>query len=169
MSIKQGWEGRFFEDFEVGDIYRSSMGRTITENDNIWFTLLTNNPNQIHFNTEYAKNTEFEQPLVNSLLTIAIVTGLTVQDVSQNGVNLGWDEVRLPHPVFAGDTLYSETVVINKRESKSRPSQGIVAVKTRGLQQNGKTVIEFGRNILVWKKAYAPSHLTFPEVDSTIS
>tara|TARA_B100001750_G_C15197566_1_gene441905 strand:+ start:19 stop:525 length:507 start_codon:yes stop_codon:yes gene_type:complete len=166
MSIKQGWEGRFFEDFEVGDIYRSNMGRTITENDNIWFTLLTNNPNQIHFNNEYAKNTEFKQPLVNSLLTIAIVTGLTVQDVSQNGVNLGWDEVRLPHPVFAGDTLYSETTVLAKRESKSRSNQGIVTVKTRGLQQDGKIVIEFGRNILVWKKENAPSHLTFPTIDA---
>ncbi|MDA1216522.1 MAG: MaoC family dehydratase [Chloroflexi bacterium] len=162
MAVKVGWEGRFFEDFEVGDIYRSSMGRTITENDNIWFTLLTNNPNQIHFNDEYAKHTEFGKPLVNSLLTIAVITGLTVQDVSQNGVNLGWDEVRLPHPVFAGDTLYSETEVLGTRESKSRPAQGIVTVKTRGLQQEGKVVITFSRNIMVWKRDHAPSHDIFP-------
>ena len=164
MAVKPGWQGRFFEDFEVGDIYRSSMGRTITENDNIWFTLLTNNPNQIHFNDEYAKHTEFGKPLVNSLLTIAVVTGLTVQDVSQNGVNLGWDEVRLPHPVFAGDTLYSETEVLGTRESKSRPAQGIVTVKTRGLQQEGKVVITFSRNIMVWKRDHAPSHDIFPTV-----
>ena len=162
MAIKVGWEGRFFEDFEVGDIYQSSMGRTITENDNIWFTLLTNNPNQIHFNDEYAKHTEFGKPLVNSLLTIAVITGLTVQDVSQNGMNLGWDEVRLPHPVFAGDTLYSETEVLGTRESKSRPTQGIVTVKTRGLQQEGKVVITFSRNIMVWKRDHAPSRDIFP-------
>ena len=162
MAVKPGWQGRFFEDFEVGDIYRSSMGRTITENDNIWFTLLTNNPNQLHFNDEYAKHTEFGKPLVNSLLTIAVITGLTVQDVSQNGVNLGWDEVRLPHPVFAGDTLYSETEVIDKRESKSRPAQGIVTVRTRGLQQEGKVVIQFSRNIMVWKRDHAPAHDIFP-------
>jgi itaconyl-CoA hydratase len=162
MAVKPGWQGRFFEDFEVGDVYRSSMGRTITENDNIWFTLLTNNPNQIHFNDEYAKHTEFGKPLVNSLLTIAVVTGLTVQDVSQNGVNMGWDEVRLPHPVFAGDTLYSETEVLDKRESKSRPAQGIITVKTRGLQQEGKVVIQFSRNIMVWKRDHAPAQDIFP-------
>ena len=132
--VKPGWEGRFFEDFEVGDIYRCRYGRTVTEADNTQFTLLTNNTNQIHFNRDYAARTEWGQPLVNSALTLAIVAGMGVADVSENGIALGWDEITLPHPVFAGDTLYSESEVVEMRESKSRPTQGIVKVETRGLQ-----------------------------------
>jgi itaconyl-CoA hydratase len=116
MTLKPGWEGRYFEDFEVGDIYRSSIGRTITEADNTFVTLLTNNDNQIHFNDEYAKHTPFGRPLVNSALTIAIVTGLTVRDVSQNGFALGWERIVLPNPLYAGDTLYAETEVLSVRE-----------------------------------------------------
>jgi itaconyl-CoA hydratase len=163
MPVKPGWEGRYFEDFEVGDVYRSSIGRTITDAENTIVTLLTNNDNQIHFNTEYAKHTPFGKPLVNSLLTLAIVTGLTVTDVSRNGVNLGWDKVRLPHPLYAGDTLWAETEVLNVRESQSDPRRGIVTIKTRGLQQEGVTVIEFERNILVWKREHAPNIGVFPE------
>ena len=162
MAVKPGWEGRYLDDFEVGDIYRSSIGRTITETDNIWFTLLTNNDNQIHFNTEYAKRTSFGKPLVNSLLTIAIVTGLTVPDVSRNGVNLGWDKVRLPHALYPGDTLWAETEVLAVRESQSDPRRGIVTIRTRGIQQDGITVIEFQRSILVWKRAHAPNEGVFP-------
>jgi acyl dehydratase len=109
MPVQTGWEGRFFEDFHVGDIYRSRIGRTVTQNDNIWFTLLTNNTNQIHFNSHYAERTEFGKPLVNSILTLAIVAGLGVSDTSENGFNLGWDQISLPNPVFEGDTLYSES------------------------------------------------------------
>ena len=109
MSIKPGWEGRYFEDFEVGDIYQCRLGRTVTEDDNIWFTLLTNNTNQIHFNNEYGKRTEFGKCLINSALTLAIVAGMGVADVSENGFALGWDEIKLPNPLFAGDTLYSES------------------------------------------------------------
>ncbi|MDR7416948.1 MAG: MaoC family dehydratase [Armatimonadota bacterium] len=162
MPVKPGWEGRFFEDFEVGDVYRSRLGRTITEADNIWFTLLTNNTNQIHFNVEYAKRTEFGKPLVNSALTLAIVAGLGVQDTSENGFALGWDEIKLPKPVFVGDTLYSESEVVEKRESRSRPQFGIVKFRTRGINQRGEVVIEYTRSVMVWKREYAPRRDLFP-------
>ncbi|MDR5710008.1 MAG: MaoC family dehydratase [Armatimonadota bacterium] len=162
MPVKPGWEGRFFEDFEVGDVYRSRLGRTITDADNIWFTLLTNNTNQIHFNVEYAKRTEFGKPLVNSALTLAIVAGLGVQDTSENGFALGWDEIKLPKPVFVGDTLYSESEVIEKRESRSRPQFGIVKFRTRGINQRGEVVIEYTRSVMVWKREYAPRRDLFP-------
>src|SRR5687767_12538845 len=126
-----GQAGRFFDDFAVGDIYQSDVGRAVTETDNTWFTLLTNNSNQIHFNRDYAAQTEWGQPLVNSTLTLAIVTGLTVPDVSQNGIALGWDEIRLPSPVFAGDTIYAETEVTGLRLSESRPGMGIVTTRSR--------------------------------------
>src|ERR1700674_751810 len=113
--------GRCFEDFEVGTVIRHSVGRTITATDNTWFTLLTVNTNPIHFDAHYAAQTEFGRPLVNSALTLALVTGLSVADVSQYGVNLGWDEGRIPAPVFVGDTIYAQTEVLAKRESKSRP------------------------------------------------
>ena len=164
MAIKQGWQGRYFEDFEVGDIYRCRLGRTVTEADNIWFTLLTNNTNQIHFNSEYAKRTEHGRPLVNSALTLAIVAGMGVADVSENGFALGWDEIKLPNPLFAGDTLYSESEVLEKRESKSNPQRGIVKVRTRGIQQQGLVVIDYVRSVMVWKRAHAPSKDLFPEV-----
>jgi acyl dehydratase len=159
-----GWEGRFFEDFNVGDVYRCRLGRTVTEADNIWFTLLTNNTNQIHFNNDFARRTEFGKCLINSTLTLAIVTGMGVTDVSENGVALGWDEVKLPHPLFAGDTLYSESQVLEKRESRSNPKRGVVKVRTRGIQQDGKVVIDYVRSVLVWKKAHAPTRDIFPEV-----
>lgn len=151
------WEGRFFEDFTVGDRYRHPIGRTITEADNVWFTLLTNNTHQVHFNVDYASRTEFKQPLVVSTLTLAIVTGLSVGDVSQNSVaNLGWDNVRLPNPVFVGDTLYAESEVLEARPSKSRPSNGVVRVRTRGFNQRGETVIEYERTVLVYRRGAKP-------------
>jgi itaconyl-CoA hydratase len=164
MSVVSGWEGRFFEDFNVGDVYRCRLGRTVTEADNIWFTLLTNNTNQIHFNNDFARRTEFGKCLINSTLTLAIVTGMGVTDVSENGVALGWDEVKLPHPLFAGDTLYSESQVLEKRESRSNPKRGVVKVRTRGIQQEGKVVIDYVRSVLVWKKAHAPTRDIFREV-----
>ncbi len=152
-----GWQGRFLEDFAVGDVYRHAHGRTVNETDNTWFTLLTNNSHQIHINADYAARTEFGRPLVVSTLTLAIVTGLTVPDVSQNAVaNLGWDEVRLPAPVFAGDTLYASSEVIAVRPSRSRPGQGIVRVHTRGFNQRDETVIEFERSVLVYTRAGRP-------------
>jgi acyl dehydratase len=164
MPIITGWEGRYFEDFAVGDIYRCRLGRTITEADNTWFTLLTNNTNQIHFNTEYGKRTEFGKCLVNSALTLAIVAGLGVADVSENGFALGWDQITLPNPVFAGDTLYSESEVVEKRESRSKPQWGIVKVRTRGIKQDGQVVIDYTRSVMVWKRAHAPKRDLFPEV-----
>ena len=163
-TIKEGWVGRFFEDFEVGDIYRCRLGRTITETDNIQFTLLTNNTNQIHFNSHYASRTEFKRPLVNSAMTLSVIAGLGVADISENGFALGWDYIKLPNPVFAGDTLYSESEVISQRESKSRPDQGIIKVKTRGVNQDGLVVIEYERSVMVWKKDHAPLKALFPEI-----
>ena len=164
MSLKKSWEGRFLEDFEVGDVYRSAIGRTVTEADNIWFTLLTNNDNQIHFNDEYAKHTQWGKPLVNSVFTIAVVTGLTVKDVSQNGFALGWDHITLPNPVFAGDTLYAETEVLSVRESNSDPKRGIVKVRSRGVKQDGTIVLESERSIMVWKREHAPNLGVFPTI-----
>src|SRR5207245_6614531 len=127
MTVKEGWRGRFFEDFEVGDVYEHPLGRTITTADNIWFTLLTQNTAPIHFDHHYAAKTEFGKPLVNSALTLALVTGQSVTDVSQNVMaNLGWDEVRLPTPVFEGDTVYSRSEVLEARAPQSRKDVGIV-------------------------------------------
>jgi acyl dehydratase len=164
MSVVSGWEGRYFEDFNVGDVYRCRLGRTLTEADNTWFTLLTSNTNQIHFNSDFARRTEFGKCLINSTLTLAIVTGMGVADVSENGVALGWDEVKLPNPLFAGDTLYSESRVLEKRESRSNPKRGVVKVRTRGIQQEGKVVIDYVRSVLVWKKAHAPTRDLFPKI-----
>ena len=157
MTQSSGWDGRYFEDFVVGDLYRHRTGRTISEADNTWFTLLSNNPLQLHFNADYASRTEFGRPLVVSTLTLAIVTGLSVEDVSWNAVaNLGWDKVRMPAPVFAGDTLYAESEVLSTRESKSRPDNGLVTVRTRGFNQRGETVIEYERTVLVYRRGKKP-------------
>jgi itaconyl-CoA hydratase len=148
--IIPGWQGRLLSDFAVGDVYRHRQGRTITEADNTWFTLLTNNAHEVHFNAVYAARTEFGRPLVVSTLTLAIVTGISVEDVSLNAVaNLGWDDVRLTAPVFAGDTLFAESEVLEVRESRSRPGQGVVRVKTRGFNQRDETVISFERTVLI--------------------
>jgi acyl dehydratase len=157
MTIKEGWRGRVYEDFEVGDIYRHPLGRTVIAADNIWFTLLTQNTNPLHFDHAYAAKTEIGKPLVDSTFTLALVTGQSVTDVSQNAMaNLGWDEVRLPHPVFEGDTVYSQSEVLEKRESKSRPNVGIVKVKTTGFNQDGKVIIEFKRTMMIYKHGHVP-------------
>ncbi len=157
MSEKAGWRGRFYEDFDVGDVYRHPFGRTITAADNIWFTLLTQNTASIHVDRHYAAQTEPGKPVVNSTFTLALVTGQSVIDVSQNVfVNLGWNDVRLPNPVFEGDTIYSQSEVLGKRESKSRPNVGIVTVKTTGFNQDGKVVITFTRTVMVYKRGRAP-------------
>jgi itaconyl-CoA hydratase len=157
MALKTGWQGRFYDDFEVGDTYRHPLGRTITETDNIWFTLLTCNTNMTHFNADYAGRTDFEQYLVNSALTLSLVSGLSVTDISENAVaNLGWDEIRLPNPVFVGDTLYAETTILDKRKSESRPYAGIVNIQTRGFKQDDTTVIEFKRTVMVYTREGSP-------------
>jgi len=157
MTTKEGWHGRYFEDFETGDVYQHPLGRTVITTDNMWFTLLTQNTAPIHFDHHYAAQTEFGKPLVDSTFTLALVTGQSVADISQNVfANLGWDEVRLPHPVFEGDTIYSQSEVLEKRESRSRPNVGIVTVKTSGYNQDGKVVITFKRTVMVYKRGQAP-------------
>ena len=158
MGVKQGWTGRVFEDFSVGDIYEHPLGRTILDADNIWFTCLTMNTNPIHFDGEYAKQTEFKRRLVNSCFTLSLVTGQSVTDLTMNGVaNLGWDDVRLPNPLFEGDTVYSRSEVLETRESKSRPKAGIVRVKTTGVNQDNVPVIEFTRTFMIWKRGHVPT------------
>ncbi len=156
--------GRVFEDFEVGQVFRHALGRTVTEGDNVWLTMITLNPNPIHFDREYAGQTEWGRPLVNSCFTLSLVTALTVADLSQNAVNLGWDSVRLPNPVFEGDTLYAQSEVLSVRESKSRPHQGIVGFRTVGYNQDGKPVITFDRTILVYRRGHVPAKPTRPEL-----
>lgn len=157
MTVKEGWKGRFFEDFEVGDVYEHPLGRTITATDNIWFTLLTQNTAPIHFDHHYARQTEFEKPLVNSCFTLALVTGQSVTDVSQNVMaNLGWDEIRLPNPVFEGDTVYSRSEVLEARESRSRTNVGIVTVRTTGFNQDGTEVITFRRTAMIYRRGQGP-------------
>ncbi len=157
MAEKIGWEGRFFEDFEVGDTYRHPLGRSITEADNIWFTLLTQNTNPSHFDNEYAKATPYGQVLVNSCFTLALVTGQSVTDLSQNAVaNLGWTDITMPVPVFVGDTIHSRSEILALRRSKSRPDVGIVDVRTEGTNQRDEVVIAFKRTIMVYTRAARP-------------
>ncbi len=157
------WRGRFYEDFDVGDVFRSRLGRTVSETDNIWFTNLTLNTNQIHFNRPYAERTEFGQLLVNSTFTLALIVGLSVADTSENAAaNLGWDAIKLPNPVYAGDTLWAESEVLSLRESGSRPGVGIVGIHTRGVNQRGETVVEFDRTFMVYKRDAPEAAPFFP-------
>jgi itaconyl-CoA hydratase len=149
--------GRCFEDFRVGQVLEHELGRTITATDNSWFTLLTMNTNPMHFDAEYAKASVFGRPLVNSCFTLALVTGLSVADLSQNAVaNLGWEQVKLPAPVFEGDTIRARSEITGVRASKSRPTAGIVRFKTTGYNQYSEPVIEFARTILVYRRANLP-------------
>ncbi|MGI9387216.1 MAG: MaoC family dehydratase [Methyloligellaceae bacterium] len=152
--------GRYFEDFTVGDVYEHRPGRTISEADNTWFTLLTMNQHPVHFDAEYAAKSEFGKPLVNSLLTLSIVAGMSVSDISQKAIaNLGWDSIELTAPVFNGDTVYAETEVLAKRESKSRPTQGIVTVRTIGKKADGTVFMTFVRKMLIPKRGHAVDDL----------
>jgi len=161
------WRGRFFEDFDVGDVFRSRLGRTITDADNVWFTCLTLNTNQIHFNAEYAERTLYARPLVNSTFTLALVTGMTVPDTSENAAaNLGWDEVTLPAPVFVGDTIWAESEILGVRASSSRPDVGIVTMRCRGVNQRGEVVIQFKRTFMVYRRTAAAARSVFPEPES---
>lgn len=147
--------GRYYEDFTVGDIYEHRPGRTLTETDNTWFTLLTMNTHPMHFDAEYAKHSEFGRCIICSPLTVAVMVGMSVTDVSQKAVaNLGWKEIRLTYPLFAGDTLTAESEVLDKRDSKSRPNAGIVGVRTVGFNQDGKVVCEFERTMLIARHGF---------------
>jgi itaconyl-CoA hydratase len=149
--------GLYFEDFVPGTIYEHRPGRTITDVDNIWTTLLTMNTQPVHFDAAYAEKTEWKKMLVDSTFTLALVTGMSVRTISAKVVaNLGWDKVKATAPVFAGDTLYAESTVLSKRESKSRPTQGIVTVETKGINQHGTIVMSFERTMLIHKRGHSP-------------
>ncbi|PHP85785.1 molybdenum cofactor biosynthesis protein MoeC [Burkholderia sp. AU18528] len=149
--------GLYYEDFNPGDTFEHRPGRTVLDTDNVWFTLLTLNIQQVHFDAAYAAKTEWKKLLVDSTFTLALLTGMSVRTVSAKVVaNLGWDKVKASHPVFAGDTLYAESTVLRKRESKSRPTQGIVTVLTRGINQNGDEVMSFERTMLVYRRGHSP-------------
>lgn len=157
MTVHKGWQGRFFEDFVVGDVFEHPLGRTVTTTDNIWFTLLTQNTAPLHFDHTYAARTEFGKPLVNSVLTLSIVAGQSVSDVSQNVfANLGWEQIVLPKPVFEGDTIRSRSTVLDARPSRSRPTLGVVTVETEGFTQNDDLVIRFTRTVLVYRRGHGP-------------
>jgi len=148
--------GRHFEDFQVGDVYEHRPGRTITETDNVWFTQLTMNTHPLHFDETYAAKSEFGKPLVNSCLTLSMVAGMSVSDTSQKAIaNLGWTDIKLKAPVFVGDTIYAESEVLEKRESKSRPTQGIITIRTTGTKANGAVFMSYVGTMLVPKKGYA--------------
>jgi acyl dehydratase len=149
--------GRAFEDFAAGQLIEHPIGRTISAADNRWSTLLAVNTNPIHFDSNYASQTEFGQILVNSPFVLALVTGLSVADISRYAINLGWEEVRLPAPVYEGDTIYAQTEILSTRESRSRPHMGIVGIRTTGFKQDGTVIMTFRRTILVYKRAHVPS------------
>ena len=162
---KEGRQGRFFEDFEIGDIYRYPHGRTVTEMDNSLFSHLTLNTNPLHFDSHYTQESRWGRILVNSTFTLALVTGMSTTDVSQNAMaNLGWENVRLPNPVFIGDTIYCESEILAKRASKSHPEAGIVTVRSRGINQEGKVVIDLTRHIMVYRRNHAPRQGKFPRI-----
>ncbi len=153
-----GWTGRLFEDFTVGDVYYHPFGKTVTEADNQWFTLVTQNVAKTHVDSNFAAGTEFGRPLVNSTFTLALVTGQSTIDLSMNVfANMGWDEVRMPAPVFEGDTIYSRSKVLAVRESKSRPNLGLVTVATEGYNQDGVVVISYRRTFMVYRQGHLPS------------
>lgn len=167
MSVKLGWQGRFFEDFEVDDVYQHPLGRTVEATDNTWFTLLTMNTNQAHFNAQVGEQSEFGQRLVVSLLTLAISIGQSVTDLTQNAfANLGMDKVKFSAPVFAGDTIWSESRVLAKRRSKSRPEAGIVTVSSRALNQDGNVVCSYERTFYVYCRTAERAMPPFPTTDT---
>ena len=147
--------GRYYDDFTVGDVYEHRPGRTITESDNTWFTLITMNQHPLHFDKEYAAKSEFKRPLVNSCLTLSMVVGMSVSDISQKAIgNLGWNDIKLTSPVFVGDTIYAESEVLAKRESASRPGQGLVTVRTIGKKGDGTLFMSFERTALIAKRGH---------------
>jgi itaconyl-CoA hydratase len=167
MTTHTGGHGNYFEDFVVGDVYEHPLGRTVTTTDNIWFTLLSQNTAPVHFDHEYAKNTEFGKPLVVATLTLSIVAGQSVGDISQNVVaSLGWNDIKMPSPVFEGDTIRSRSTVLELRESKSRPHAGIVTVHTEGYNQRGETVMQYDRTVMVYKHGHGPRFETTESKDS---
>lgn len=164
MTVHEAQIGRYYEDFAPGDVFRHPFGRTIGESDNTWFTLLTLNTNQNHFNADFAGRSPNGKIIVNSGLTVALVLGLSVIDISQTALlNLGWTDIRLTHPVFVGDTIYAESLITETRESASRPYAGIVTARTRGLNQDGDEVVSWTRTVMVYKRDAPNDKNYFPE------
>ncbi|SEF68315.1 Acyl dehydratase [Thermomonospora echinospora] len=164
MTVHEAGIGRYFEDYTVGDVYQHPFGRTITEADNTWFTLLTLNTNQNHFNADFAARAPYGKVIVNSGLTVALVLGLSVVDMSQNALlNLGWTDIKLTHPLFVGDTVYAESIVTETRESKSRPYAGIITMRTRGLNQDGEEIVSWVRSVMIYKRGATHDKNYFPE------
>ena len=167
QAAPKAWRGRFYEDFDVGDVFRSRFGRTVTEYDNLLFTCLTMNTNSIHVDLPYAERTQFGQILVNSTFTLALITGMTVPDTSENAAaNLQWSDIKLPSPVFVGDTLWAESEILDKRQSQSNPDVGIVTMRGRGINQRGQVVIEYRRTFMVYKRAAPQTERRFPETEA---
>lgn len=169
MTVYPAQLGRFFEDFVVGDTYQHPFGRTISEADSTWFTQLTCNTNQNHFNVHLAESNPITggRIIVNSGLTVALVLGLSVLDMSQNAVaNLGWTDIRLTHPVYVGDTIYAESLCTGKRESSSRPQLGIITMLTRGLNQDGDAVVSWTRSVMIPKRSSGIGQDYFPQAKS---
>lgn len=167
--VVEGWPGRLFEDFEVGDIYYHPFGKTVTQADNQWFTLVTQNVAKTHVDANFALGTEFGRPLVNSTFTLALVTGQSTIDLSMNVfANLGWDEVRMPHPVYEGDTIYSRSKVLATRESSSRPNLGLVTVATEGFNQDGEIVISYRRTFMVYKRGHLPKQTSSRPAEASL-
>jgi acyl dehydratase len=166
-AAPKSWQGRFYEDIDVGDVFSSRFGRTVTDTDNIWFTALTMNTNPLHFDAAWSATNRWGKLLMNSTFTLAVVTGLSVADTSEHAAaNLEWNDIKLPNPVFAGDTLYAQSEILAKRESKSNPDVGIVTMRTRGLNQDGVVVVEFRRSFMVYKRHAANATPVFPTPQS---
>ncbi|MDL4813235.1 MaoC family dehydratase [Actinomadura opuntiae] len=164
MTVHEARIGRYYEDFAVGDVFQHPFGRTIGESDNTWFTLLTLNTNQNHYNADFAARSPAGRVIVNSALTVALVLGLSVIDISQTALlNLGWTDIRLTHPVFVGDTLYAESMITGMRESGSRPYAGIITADTRGLNQDGDEVVSWTRTVMVYKRDASNDKKYFPD------
>ena len=170
QPVSPGWTGRFYEDLAVGDVYRSRFGHTVTEADNALFTHLTHNTNALHFDAHYAGNSRWGRILVNSTFTLALITGMSVNDVTEHAMaNLGWEEIKLPNPVFLGDTLYCETEIVARRDSKSYPEAGIVRFRSRGINQTGDVVIDYTRSALIYRRGASPQSASFPEPKTALT
>lgn len=146
--------GLYYEEFEVGQIFDHQLRRTITEADNVWFSVLTHNPAPLHIDAEYMKDSEFGERIVNSCLTLSLMVGISVGDttVGTTVANLGWTDVRFPKPLFHGDTVHIQTEVLELRESKSRPDNGIVTFAHRAYNQRDELVGECKRTALMYRK-----------------
>ena len=165
-AAPKAWRGRFYEDFDPGDIFRSRFGRTVTEYDNLMFTCLTMNTNSLHFDQAYAERCRWGRILVNSTFTVALVTGMAVPDTSEHAAaNLSWNEIKLPKPVFVGDTIWVESEILDKRESASDPTVGIVTMRCRGINQRREVVCEFKRSFMIYRRSAPEAAPSFPSTD----